>query len=136
MQKIEGENQEPKIIRQWGTEEINPQEIADVLGGVLEESADINPKLNIHLYYGEPRPVLTLKCDPDNRSIFLVVNEASDATNKRCRSVIALADIEKISFIEYAAAVPGGVTTDMIVKVKGNTASSMVVSKNTNQPVF
>lgn len=47
MVEIGREDQEPKIIREWTSKEINPQEIADALGGMLEQSADDDSKLDI-----------------------------------------------------------------------------------------
>lgn len=65
---------EPKIIKEWETAEINPQEIAKYLHGVPEESDDAQSNWNIHLYYGGKNPVITIKLDTELRTIYLLVH--------------------------------------------------------------
>lgn len=62
------------IEKEWITTEINPEEIAEALGGKLEESSDADSKWNIHLYYGRKNPVLTLKIDPEKRKILVAIH--------------------------------------------------------------
>lgn len=138
--KVEREYQEPQIISDRTTKEINPQEIAESLGGVLEKSADDDSKLDIHLYYGESKPVLTLKCNPERQSIFLGVNASWDTTNKSYRSVSILNDIEEIRFVKYVSAVSGRIETDMLISVRdkasGLYGSGMAVSSHAHEAAF
>jgi len=66
---------EPRIIRQWETTEIDPEEIAKYLHGELEESDDSDSKWNVHLYYRQrTTPTITLKLDPEARKMYIAVH--------------------------------------------------------------
>src|SRR3989338_3890458 len=74
--KQELSDEQRKVVgveREWRTSDINPQEISDALGGILEPSDDADSKWNIHLYYGRRTPFLTLKLDPEARKVHIAV---------------------------------------------------------------
>lgn len=88
---------QPKIINEWKTNEINPQEIAKYLHGELEASDDANSDWNIHLYYGRKTPLIIVKLDTGSGRMFLLVYKH----RKRCIATISMMDIERLRFVTY-----------------------------------
>lgn len=86
----------PKIIREWETTEINPEEIARHLHGQLEESDDSESDWNIHLHYGRKNPVITIKLDLEFRAMHLLIHRP-----RRGQHLTTLTDIEKLEFHLY-----------------------------------
>lgn len=133
------ENQEPEIISEWRTKEINPQEIAEALRGVLEKTPD-NDSWNIHLHYGEDNPLLTIKGNNKSRIMAIVVNARLGPDNPykypyRCS--VEFSNIEELSFIRYFSPVSNRVETDIAVNIRDSgrdlSAGGMIISSYAHQ---
>lgn len=134
------DTQEYKIIREWRTKEINPQEIAEALRGVLKKTTENDPRWEIELNYGEPKPLFTLTCDPDNRTMFFVGNAPSEGADKACRFSVELSNIDDLQFVEYHSPITGITETDMTVNAYDRGSNRFVagigISSHASEPRF
>ena len=133
-------SQEFEIIGEWSPKEINPQEIADALGGVLKKTTDKDSRWEINLNYGELKPLFTLTVDPDNRTMFFHGNAPSEGRDKAYRFGVNLSNIEDLHFVKYSSRVTGIVQTDMVVNVRdsgsGLNRAGIIVSSHAHKPRF
>ena len=91
--------EEPILLKQWETKDINPQEISVALGGTLEKSLDGESKWTIRLRYGRKDPLLVLKLDPEERAILVTV--PTGLTPDSYRLTLKLYNVERLGFLQY-----------------------------------
>ena len=108
------------IEREWRTKDLIPGEIAEALGGVLEESNDSDSKWNIHLYYGRRTPFLTLKLDPEKRKLHVAIYGPKRKGFFTYRYTDCFYNVEDLWFIQGCEPKTGEAFTDIHIRVRNS----------------
>ena len=119
-----------EIVNTYQTTEINPQHIADALGGVLQEDHTVDSQWDI-LLGNDPETLLILQINPEKRNIFLLV----PCGKERYRCAIKLVSVKSLLYITYRPTLDSAVQTDIrfIVNNSGMVDADMILSSSTFQ---
>ena len=127
---------QPSIINEWQTKEINPQEIAEALSGELEPSADPESTHNVLLRYGEEKPQLILKLNPDKRSIMVLQPAQKDEDGQRYRHTLKFYKVDDLQFVKYKNNPGREVVTSISINVRdsgtGLIAANIIISSKSH----